>query len=99
MAPDPLPGPPGIETWEMPFQPHELNTVAATSKVSPCQARWRISRSAPLTGHLQSQQVLAGHLRSARARTPAPASERPAPGPLPAPAAAAGWELAAGSGR
>src|SRR6478609_652735 len=50
MAPEPLPGPPGIETLEMPFQPHELSTIATAKSTSPCQARCRISPITPLTG-------------------------------------------------
>src|SRR5947209_1068013 len=49
MAPEPLPGPPGIATFEMPRQPHELSTSAAINNTRPCQARWRMLRS-PVTG-------------------------------------------------
>src|SRR5947209_6569184 len=40
-APDPLPGPPGSETFEIPCQPHELSTIAATRKTKLCQVRRR----------------------------------------------------------
>ncbi|EUA29162.1 MCE-family Mce1D domain protein [Mycobacterium intracellulare] len=40
----------------MPFQPHELSTIAATSSTSVCHARWRISLIALVTGHLRSQR-------------------------------------------
>src|ERR1700761_4550896 len=54
--PAPLPGPPGSSTCEIPRQPHELSTIAATSRTSPCQARCRIMRIIPFTGHLLAPQ-------------------------------------------
>src|SRR6202034_4767726 len=39
--PPPPPGPPGGSTFEMPRQPHELSTIAATENTRPCQIRWR----------------------------------------------------------
>src|SRR5690349_15070029 len=90
MAPEPLPGPPGILTLEMPFQPHELSTIAAISRISPCQLRWRITRSAPRMGRrfglllARSALVagLTGHLQSqpvTRARPRSVRARTPAP--------------------
>ena len=106
--PSRCPGRPGSARCEMPCQPHELSTMAATSSTSPCQLRWRITRRAPslADGSACSRAALvaphwpppsagdAGPPASVPARPPAPASGRPGPGSRRVPAAAAGSALA-----
>ncbi|MGV7984696.1 hypothetical protein PJP10_09480, partial [Mycobacterium kansasii] len=43
-----MPGPPGIDTLEIPRQPHELSISATISNANACQARWRTRPTARL---------------------------------------------------
>src|SRR5262245_29278986 len=55
--PAPLPGPPGICTFEIPRHPHELNISATTSSATACQTRCRARHITCFTGPLPTARA------------------------------------------